>query len=194
MSKSTVSRMAKSLDASVNEFRNRELQGSFPYVWLDALYLKVREGTRVVSKAVFVAYAVNEDGGREVIGVDVAQSEMKSCWKRFLERLVERGLSGVQLVISDAHCGLKAAVEEVLNGTTWQRCYVHFLRNLLSTVPRSAQDAVSAGPYRPMDSGDGAERSFREDACWNAIPRGPQALDGPWPPTGPTGLYDERPD
>jgi len=144
MSKSTVSRMAKSLDASVDEFRNRELQGSYPYLWLDALYLKVREGTRVVSKAVLVAYAVNEEGGREVIGIDVAQSEMKSCWKRFLESLVERGLSGVQLVISDAHCGLKAAVSEVLNGTSWQRCYVHFLRNLLSTVPRSAQDAVSA--------------------------------------------------
>ena len=174
MSKSTVSRMAKSLDASVSEFRNRKLQGSYPYIWLDALYLKVREGTRVVSKAVLVAYAVNEEGGREVIGVDVAQSEMKSCWKRFLERLVERGLSDVQLVISDAHCGLKAAVDEVLNGTTWQRCYVHFLRNLLSTVPRSAQDAVSAVVRNVFRQSD-------QDAAKQAVSQALGALELKYP-------------
>jgi len=145
MSKSEVSRMAAELDVQVKAFRERPLgDRSFPYVWLDALYVKVREDGRIVSKAVLVAHAVNDQGEREVIGIQVAQSEMEASWRRFLEDLVRRGLRGVKLVISDAHSGLRAAIRAVLNGTTWQRCIVHFLRNVLSTIPRRAHDLVSA--------------------------------------------------
>ncbi len=132
MSKSTVSRMSEDLDAQVREFRERRLEKSYPYVWLDALYVKVREGSRVVSHAVLIAYAVSEDGEREIIGVDVAAGEMESCWRTFPAGLVGRGLRGVRLVISDAHTGLKPAIRAVLNGTTWQRCTVHFARNVAS--------------------------------------------------------------
>ncbi len=144
MSRSTVSRMAEELDAQVQDFRERRLELAYPYLWLDALYLKVREGSRVVSRAVLIAYAVSEDGEREVIGVDVAAGEMEVCWRAFLGGLVQRGLRGVQLVISDAHAGLKAAVRGVLNGTTWQRCTVHFARNVCCLLPRKAQGLVGA--------------------------------------------------
>jgi putative transposase len=139
MSKSEVSRMAAVLDAEVGAFRERALEGEFPYVWLDALYLKVRESGRIVSKAVLVAFGVNGDGQREVLGVTVTQGEMERCWRSFLASLVERGLKGVQLVISDAHQGLRKAITAVLNGTTWQRCYVHFLRDVSSHLPKAAQ-------------------------------------------------------
>ena len=139
MSKSEVSRMAAVLDAEVETFRKRPLQGNFPYIWLDAMYLKVREGGRIVSKAVLVAFGVNADGQREVLGVHVAHGEMETCWRSFLASLVERGLSGVQLVISDTHAGLRKAIVSVLNGTTWQRCYVHFLRDISSHLPKAAQ-------------------------------------------------------
>jgi len=144
MKRSEVSRMAASLDAQVKEFRERPLLVEYPYVWLDALYLKVREGVRVVSRAVLVAYAVSEQGEREVIGVDVAAGEMEVCWRSFLAGLVQRGLRGVQLVISDAHAGLRAAIRGVLNGTSWQRCTVHFARNVCCHVPKSAQGLVGA--------------------------------------------------
>lgn len=139
MSKSEVSRMAEVLDTEVEAFRKRTLEGSFPYVWLDAMYLKVREGGRIVSKAVLVAFGVNQDGQREVLGVAVTHGEMERCWRSFLGGLVERGLKGVQLVVSDAHQGLRNAIAAVLNGTTWQRCYVHFLRDISSHLPKSAQ-------------------------------------------------------
>jgi len=144
MKRSEVSRMAASLDAQVKEFRERPLLVEYPYVWLDALYLKVREGVRVVSRAVLVAYAVSEQGEREVVGVDVAAGEMEVCWRSFLAGLVQRGLRGVQLVISDAHAGLRAAIRSVLNGTSWQRCTVHFARNVCCHVPKSAQGLVGA--------------------------------------------------
>lgn len=144
MSKSEVSRMAKELDEQVEAFRNRPLEQDYPYLWLDALYVKVHGKGRIVSKAVLVAYGVGEDGVREVLGVAVAEGEMEPAWRGFLERLVDRGLSGVQLVISDAHSGLRKAIRAVLNGTTWQRCTVHFLRNVLSHVPKKAQGFVSA--------------------------------------------------
>jgi len=144
ISKSEVSRMAAELDDEVRQFRERRLEKVYPYVWLDALYVKLREGGRVVSKAVLIAYAVGEDGFREVLGVDVADGEMTEAWKAFLQSLVGRGLRGVQLVISDAHAGLQAARLQVLNGTSWQRCQVHFLRNVLSRVNKAAQPAVSA--------------------------------------------------
>lgn len=144
VSKSEVSRLCGELDAEVTAFRTRPITGRYPYLWLDARYEKVRVLHKVVSSAVVVAYAVRETGEREVIGVDVGPSEDESFWAQFLRGLLERGLSGVQLVISDAHKGLKKAIREVLTGASWQRCRVHFLRNVLSIVPRSAQGAVSA--------------------------------------------------
>jgi putative transposase len=144
MSSSQVSRMAAELDGQVAAFREQSLDGSHPYLWLDALYHKVRRGGRVVSMATLVAIAVNQDGERQVLGIDVADGEMEDAWRRFLEDLVDRGLKGVQLVISDAHAGLGAARRRVLNGTTWQRCRVHFMRNVLSRVPKAAKDFVSA--------------------------------------------------
>ncbi len=145
MSKSEVSRMAGVLDAQVEAFRQRPLgERAMPYLWLDALYIKVREDGRVRSRAVLVAIAINEDGEREVLGVEVADKEMESSWRTFLRGLVTRGLRGVQLAISDAHEGLRAAIRAVLNGVTWQRCYVHFIRNVLDNVPKSAQGFVAA--------------------------------------------------
>lgn len=144
MSKSEVSRLAQSLDEQVQAFRRRKLDKAYPYLWLDALYLKVREGSQVVSKAVLVAYGVSEFGEREVVGCEVADGEMEDAWKGFLGGLVERGLRGVRLVISDAHVGLRKGIRAALNGVSWQRCTVHFMRNVLSRVPKSAQGFVSA--------------------------------------------------
>lgn len=142
MSKSEVSRLAQELDAEVDAFRNRPLEGPFRYLWLDALYPKVREGGRVVGLAVMVAMAVNAEGKREVLGLTVAEGEMESAWSAFLESLVQRGLSGIELVVSDAHAGLKAAVRKVLNGVTWQRCRVHFMRNAAVRLPKAMQEQV----------------------------------------------------
>lgn len=142
MSKSEVSRMATELDETVDAFRNRKLDKPYPYLWLDAIYQKVRDGGRVVSKAVLIAFGCSEEGDREVIGIDIAEGELEISWKTFLESLLERGLHGVRLVISDAHSGLKKAISCALNGCTWQRCSVHFLRNLLSKVPKSAYNIV----------------------------------------------------
>jgi putative transposase len=144
ISKSEVSRIAKVLDEEVDAFRKRALTKAYPYLWLDALYLKIREGKHVVSKAALIAYAVNECGEREVIGISIADGEMEDCWRTFLAGLVERGLQGVRLVISDAHVGLRKAIRAVLNGASWQRCTVHFMRNVLSRVPKSAQGFVAA--------------------------------------------------
>jgi transposase-like protein len=144
ISRSEVSRLAASLDEQVEDFRRRLLELTYPYLWLDALYIKVRQGSRIVSKAVLVAYAVDEQGEREVVGMTIADGEMHDAWRDFLADLVRRGLRGVQLVISDAHAGLRRAIREVLNGTTWQRCTVHFLRNVLSRVPKAAQGFVAA--------------------------------------------------
>jgi len=144
MSKSEVSRLCQVLDEEVEAFRKRKLDKAYPYLWLDALYLKVREGQHVVSKATLVAYGVSETGEREVIGVEVADGEMEDAWRSFLAGLVARGLRGVQLVISDAHAGLVAGVRGVLNGAAWQRCTVHFMRNVLCRVPKAAQGFVAA--------------------------------------------------
>lgn len=144
MSKSEVSRLAASLDEQVQAFRRRRLEKSYPYLWLDALYLKVRDGAHVVSKAVLVAYGVSEFGEREVIGCEVADGEMEDAWRQFLAGLVERGLKGVRLVISDAHVGLRKAIRSSWNGVAWQRCTVHFMRNVLARVPRAAQGFVAA--------------------------------------------------
>jgi putative transposase len=144
LSKSQVSEMAKSLDAMVEAFRNRPLDGGpYTYVWVDALVQRVREDGRVQNVAVVCATGVNATGHREVLGVDVITVEDGAGWTAFLRGLVARGLSGVQLVVSDAHEGLKGAIAAVLDGATWQRCRTHAMRNLLCRVPRSAQPFVA---------------------------------------------------
>lgn len=144
LSKSEVSRLAQSLDEQGRAFRERRLDADYPYVWLDARYEQVREDGRVQSMAVVVAYGVRGDGVREVLGLDVGLSEDVALWRGFLQGLVGRGLRGVRLVISDAHVGLKQAIREGFVGASWQRCRVHFLRNVLALVPRSAQAMVAA--------------------------------------------------
>lgn len=144
ISKSEVSRICKELDEVVVAFKERKLEGQFPYVWLDATFPKVREGGRVRNMALVVAIGVRETGEREVLGFDLGMSEDGPFWMEFLRRLVSRGLRGVQLVISDAHEGLREAIEQVLTGATWQRCRVHFMRNVLSQVPKTAKPMVSS--------------------------------------------------
>ena len=144
ISKSQVSELAKSLDVIVEAFRTRPLDaGPYTYVWVDALTQKVREGGRIVNVACVIATGVNAEGHREVLGVDVFTTEDGAGWTAFLRSLVARGLSGVQLVISDAHEGLKNAIAGVLPGASWQRCRTHFVRNLLTRVPKSAQAMVA---------------------------------------------------
>ncbi len=144
MSKSEVSRICSELDAEVTAFRNRPLTGEHPYVWLDATYHKVRQDGRVQSMATVVAIGVTSNGERQVLGVDAGPSEDVSFWTGFIRDLVRRGLRGIRLVISDAHEGIKQAVAKVLSGATWQRCRVHFMRNLLATVPASAREAIAS--------------------------------------------------
>lgn len=144
LSKSEVSRLCASLDSQVKAFRTRRLDGEYPYVFLDARYEHVREDDRVQSMAVIIAYGVKADGVREVLALDVILSESLEGWRVFLQGLVARGVRGVRLVTSDAHPGLKRAIAEVLLGASWQRCRVHFLRNLLARVPKSAQPMVAA--------------------------------------------------
>jgi transposase-like protein len=144
ISKSQVSRICAALDAQVQAFRERPLDaGPYPYVWLDALTQRVREGGRVVNVAVVVATAVNAQGKREILGLDTGASEDGAFWLAFLRSLAARGLSGVQLVISDAHQGLKDAIAAVFTGAAWQRCRTHFMTNLLTRVPKSAQPMVA---------------------------------------------------
>jgi putative transposase len=145
ISKSEVSRICARLDEQVEAFRGRPLVGRYPYLFLDATYEKVRDETgRVVSMALVVAYGVAETGEREVLGLEVCKSEDYPFWRGFLAGLVSRGLAGVVLVVSDAHQGLKRAIDEVFLGASWQRCRVHFLRNLLSLVPKDGQGMVLA--------------------------------------------------
>ena len=144
ISKSQVSRICGALDEQVQAFRERPLdEGPYPYVWLDALTQKVREGGRVVNVAVVVATAVNAQGKREVLGLDTGASEDGAFWLSFLRSLSARGLAGVQLVVSDAHQGLKDAIAAVFTNAGWQRCRTHFMTNLLTRVPKSAQPMVA---------------------------------------------------
>jgi transposase-like protein len=142
--KSAVSRTCKALDEVVKDFRERPLEGPIPYIWLDALYLKVRQNHRIVSMALVIAIGVTDQGERKLLGFGLGASETEAFWQEFLRSLVQRGLQGVQLVTSDAHEGLKAAIAQVLSGASWQRCRVHFMRNLLSHVPRGDQSIVTA--------------------------------------------------
>ncbi len=143
ISKSQVSRLCGEIDEKVETFLNRPLEGDWPYVWLDATYVKVRQGGRIVSVAVTIAIGVNNDGRREVLGMAVGCSEAETFWTEFLRTLARRGLRGVKLVISDAHEGLKAAIARVLNAT-WQRCRVHFMRNLLAHAGRNGRRLAAA--------------------------------------------------
>ena len=145
VSKSTVSRICKGIDDEVAVFRTRPLGHlAMPYVYLDATYIKARNNHRIVSRAVVVATAVTIDGNREVLGLDVGDSEDEVFWTAFLRTLRDRGLTGVRLVISDAHAGLKASIARVFAGATWQRCKVHLARNILATVNHAHKDMVAA--------------------------------------------------
>jgi len=141
--KSTVSKLCKEIDERVNGFLGRPLEGEWPYLWLDATYLKVREGGRIVSIAAIIAVAVDGEGRREIVGLGLGPSEAETFWSTFLKGLLRRGLRGVRLAISDAHEGLKQAIAKVL-GATWQRCRVHWMRNALAHVPKGQHTMVAA--------------------------------------------------
>jgi transposase-like protein len=143
ISKSQVSRLCEEIDERVDAFLSQPIEGDWPYLWIDATYLKVRQGGRIVSVAVTIAVGVNTDGRREVLGMSIGPSEAETFWTEFLRDLVRRGLRGVKLVISDAHEGIKAATARVLS-TTWQRCRVHFQRNALAHAGKSSRRVVSA--------------------------------------------------
>jgi putative transposase len=143
ISKSQVSRLCEEIDGRIEVFLDRPLEGDWPYLWLDATYVKARMGGRIVSTAVIVAVAVNGDGRREVLGMDIGPSEAETFWTEFLRKLARRGLRGVKLVVSDAHEGLKAAVARVLHAS-WQRCRVHFMRNVLAHAGKSGRRVVAA--------------------------------------------------
>jgi putative transposase len=155
ISRSEVSRIAQGLDEHVEAFRGRPLEGRYPYLWLDAKVEKVRDGGRVRRKCLVIAHGVHDTGRREVIGLDVGECETEAFWREFLRSLVARGLAGVQLAISDAHPGLKAAIAQVL-GCPWQRCTVHFLRDCLGHARRGQQPMLAA-LIRPIFNQDGRE-------------------------------------
>jgi len=143
ISKSQVSRLCEEIDGKVKAFLERPIEGDWPYLWVDATYVKVRQQGRIVSVAVIVAVGVNGDGRREILGLDIGPSEAETFWTTFLRKLARRGLRGVKLVISDAHEGIKAAVAKVLHAS-WQRCRVHFMRNVLAYAGKNGRRVVSA--------------------------------------------------
>jgi transposase-like protein len=160
MSRSTVSRLCRVLDEQVTIFRSRPLEGRYPYLWLDARVERVREAGGVRHKALVVAYGVHESGAREVIGLDVGEAETEAFWREFLRGLAARGLDGVRLAISDAHEGLKRAIAQVL-GCPWQRCTVHFARDMQGHVHRSQQQMVAAAIRQVFAADDAAEAHSR---------------------------------
>ncbi len=165
ISKSQVSRLCEEIDDKVAAFLNRPLEGEWPYLWLDATYVKVREQGRIVSVAVIVAVAVNGDGRREVLGISIGVSEAETFWTEFLRSLARRGLRGVKLVISDAHEGLKAAIAKVLHAS-WQRCRVHFMRNVLAYAGKQGRRVVAAfiGTAFVQDDAEAARTQWRQVA------------------------------
>ena len=158
ISKSQVSKLCKDIDERVQAFLDRPLAGDWPYLWLDATYLKQREGGRIVSVAAIIAVAVNTDGRREIIGLHIGPSEAETFWLGFLKSLARRGLCGVKLVISDAHEGLKAAIRRVF-GASWQRCRVHWMRNALAYVAKAQQNMVAAALRQAFIQPDRAQAS-----------------------------------
>jgi putative transposase len=165
ISKSQVSRLCGEIDERVNAFLARPIEGDWPYVWLDATYVKVRRDHHIVSVAVIIAVGVNTDGRREVLGMTVGHSEAEPFWVEFLRSLSRRGLRGTRLVISDAHEGLKAAITKVLSAT-WQRCRVHFMRNALAHAGKTQRRIVSAwiGTAFAQDEAPAARKQWREVA------------------------------
>lgn len=181
ISKSQVSRLCEELDAEVERFRSRRLSEEYPYLWLDATFLKVRQEGRVVSTAVVIAIGVTASGEREVLGLDVGPSEDGGFWLQFLRGLVSRGLRGVRLVTSDSHQGLKDAIAATLAGACWQRCRVHFMRNALSHVPKSAAMMVAATirtVFAQPDAGSAKEQWRRvADSFRDRFPRLAELMD-----------------
>src|SRR5438477_164209 len=165
ISKSQVSRLCAEIDDKVKAFLGRPIEGDWPYLWIDATYVKVRQQGRIVSVAVIVAVGVNSDGRREVLGMDIGPSEAETFWTAFLRKLARRGLRGVKLVVSDAHEGLKAAVAKVLNAS-WQRCRVHFMRNLLAHAGQQGRRVVAAfiGTAFAQDDAEAARTQCRRIA------------------------------
>ena len=165
ISKSQVSRPCGEIDDKVKAFLSRPIEGDWPYLWIDATYVKVRQNGRIVSVAVIVAVGVNGDGRREVLGMDTGPSEAETFWTAFLRKLARRGLRGVKLVISDAHEGIKAAVAKVLNAT-WQRCRVHFMRNVLAHAGKNGRRVVSAfiATAFAQDDAEAAKTQWRKVA------------------------------
>jgi putative transposase len=165
VSKSQVSRLCQEIDERVGAFLDRPIEGEWPYLWIDATYVKVRQDGRIVSMAVIVAVGVNTDGRREVLGMDVGPSEAETFWTAFLRKLARRGLRGVKLVISDAHEGIKASVAKVMKAT-WQRCRVHFMRNVLAHAGRSGRRVVSAfiATAFAQDDAEAARQQWRRVA------------------------------
>ena len=143
ISKSQVSRLCEDIDERVGAFLDRRIEGDWPYLWIDATYVKVRQNGRIVSVAVIIAVGVNTDGRREVLGMAIGASEAETFWTEFLRQLARRGLRGVKLVISDAHAGIKAAVSKIFTAS-WQRCRVHFMRNAMAHAGKSGRRVVSA--------------------------------------------------
>tara|TARA_A100001391_G_scaffold60428_1_gene37652 strand:+ start:1225 stop:2499 length:1275 start_codon:yes stop_codon:yes gene_type:complete len=164
MSKSQVSRLCADIDERVSAFLGRPLEGAWPYLWLDATYVKVREGGRIISRAVIIAVAVNEDGKREVLGIATGPSEAETFWTDFLRSLADRGLRGVKLVIADDHKGLRAAARRVFNATH-QRCRVHWMRNALAHAPAKQRTAVAA----MLKTIFAQESKADAEAQWNTV-------------------------
>ena len=165
ISKSQVSRLIGEIDDKVKAFLSRPIEGDWPYIWLDATYVKVRQNGRIISVAVIIAVGVNTDGRREVLGMTIGASEAETFWTDFLRALTRRGLRGVKLVISDAHEGLKGAIAKILNAT-WQRCRVHFMRNALAHAGKSGRRVVSAfiATAFAQDDADAAKSQWRQVA------------------------------
>jgi transposase-like protein len=180
ISKSQVSRLCAEIDAWVKDFLTRLIEGDWPYLWLDATYVEVREAGRIVSVAVTVAVGVNGDGRREVLGMAVGPSEAETFWTEFLRSLTRRGLRGVKLVISDAHEGLKAAVSKVLHAT-WQRCRVHFMRNAIAHAGKTQRRIVSAwvGTAFAQDDAPAAHAQWRPSGATSPTSSAPRCHGSP---------------
>ena len=181
MSKSQVSRLCEDIDGRVQTFLNRPIEGMWPYMWIDATYVKVRDGGRIKSVAVIIAVGVNTDGRREVLGITTGPSEAEPFWTAFLRSLTARGLRGVKLIISDAHTGIKAATQRVFSAT-WQRCRVHFMRNALAHAGKKQQGMVAAAIRTAFVQETAKEASAEWDAVAERLrPRFPKL----------SGLMDE---
>src|SRR5471032_3712415 len=180
VSKSQVSRLCEEIDERVKAFLDRPIEGDWPYLWIDATYVKVRQAGRIVSVAVIVAVGVNNDGRREILGLDIGPSEAETFWTEFLRKLRRRGLRGVKLVVSDAHEGIKPAVSRIFTAT-WQRCRVHFMRNALAHAGRNGRRVVSAfiATAFAQDDADAARLQWRKvaDQLRPKLPRLASFLD-----------------